>query len=93
MRTPRPHTPGTSTDEDAGPTRASADIGWLRAILSGVAIVATAFVGAVVLPNIVVVQLDGLTTFTRSILATFLTIVVVVILAWGLRRLQARRII
>jgi len=69
------------------------DVGWVRAILSGFAIVALGFVGTVELPNLIVVHLDGLTTFTRSLLAGAMAITVVLALGWGLRRLQARRLI
>jgi hypothetical protein len=85
--------PGTSSRGGAGLASDSAEIGWLRAIGSGALIVLVGFLGGVVLPNLIVVQLDGLTTFTRSILAASLTIAVVVALAVVLRRLQGRRLI
>jgi hypothetical protein len=85
--------PGASSEGGARHSAAAADIGWIRAIGSGALIVAVGFVGAVWLPNLIVVHLDGLTTFTRSILAASLVVIVVVAIAWGLRRLQARRLI
>ncbi len=93
MADQRSDEPGTSSRGGAGLASGSAEIGWLRAIASGVAIVLAGFLGGVVLPNLIVVQLDGLTTFTRSILAASLTIAVVVALAVVLRRLQGRRLI
>lgn len=72
------------------PRGEGSDIGWLRALVTGVIIVAVGFVAAVELPNYIVVQLTSLTTFTRSVLAAALTVIVVIALAWVLRKLQAR---
>ena len=69
------------------------DIGWVRAIGTGLAIVVIGFAGAVFLPNLIVVQLGGVSSFIRSLLATALTVVVVIAMAWTLRRLQQRRIV
>ena len=93
--TSRPGTPvvggaGLSTASDESPRY---EIGWIRSTLSAVAIVALGFVGAVWVPNLIIVKLDAPSAFVRSLLAGGLVILVVVAMAWGLRRLQARRLI
>ena len=91
----RPGTPvvggaGLSTGNDEPPRN---EIGWIRSTLSAVAIVALGFVGAVWVPNVIITKLDSPSSFVRSLLAGGLVVLVVVAMAWGLRRLQARRLI
>ena len=69
------------------------DIGWGRAIASGLAILLVGFVASVYAANAVVTKLTGVSRSTRQYLASALFLVVVVALAWVLRRLQARRLI
>jgi membrane protein implicated in regulation of membrane protease activity len=69
------------------------DIGWGRAIGSGLAILVVGFVAAVYGVNSVATKLTGVSRSTRQYLASALFLVVVVALAWVLRRLQARRLI
>jgi hypothetical protein len=69
------------------------DIGWGRAIASGLAILLVGFVACVYAANAVVTKLTGVSRSTRQYLASALFLVVVVALAWVLRRLQARRLI
>ena len=79
---------------DGGPgATGAAEIGWLRAALSSVAILAVGTLGCVYAPNLILNQLDGLSPDVRSYLATGLVVAVVLLMAWGLRRLQARRLI
>ena len=69
------------------------DIGWGRAIGSGLAVLLVGFVAAVYGANSVVTKLTGVSRSTRQYLASALFLVVVVAMAWVLRRLQARRLI
>jgi hypothetical protein len=73
-------------DDDGG-------IGWVRAILSGLAVLAVGFGGAVVGANAILTKSLALTRTAREWLAIALFLVVVIILAWVLRRLQAKRLI
>lgn len=75
------------------PQHDGADIGWIRAILTGVATVVTGFFTVVALPNLVIMRFDQLTTFTRSLIAAAVSPAAVIALAWVLRRLQARGLI
>lgn len=69
------------------------DIGWGRAIASGLAILLVGFVASVYAANSVVTKLTGASRSTRQYLASVLFVVVVVAMALVLRRLQARRLI
>lgn len=70
-----------------------ADLGWGRAIASGLGILLVGFVAAVYAANEVVTRLTSMARSTRQYLAATLFVVVVVAMAWVLRRLQARRLI
>lgn len=67
-------------------------IGWARAIGSGLAILVVGFVASVYAANSVVTKLTGVSRNTRQYLASVLFLVVVVAMAWVLRRLQGRLI-
>jgi hypothetical protein len=69
------------------------DIGWGRAIASGLAILIVGFVGGVGGANLVLTKALGLTRDARQWLATALFLVVVIALAWVLRWLQGRGLI
>ena len=69
------------------------DIGWWRAIGSGLAILLIGLVAAIYGANSVATKLTGVSRSTRQYLASALFLVVVVAIAWVLRRLQARRLI
>jgi len=69
------------------------DIGWGRAIGSGLAILLIGLVAAIYGANSVATKLTGVSRSTRQYLASALFLVVVVAIAWVLRRLQARRLI
>jgi len=68
-------------------------IGWLRALLSGIVVLLVGFGGAVVGSNAILTKSLALTRTAREWLATALFFAVVVVLAWALRRLQARKVI
>jgi hypothetical protein len=68
-------------------------MGWLRAIAIGVAILVVGIGAAVVGGNRILTKALGVTRGGREALATGLFVVVVVVLAWLLRRLQARGLI
>ena len=68
-------------------------IGWGRAILSGLAVLVIGFAGAVYVPNRILTKALGLTRTAREWLAIGTFLVVVIGLAWLLRRLQAHKVI
>lgn len=70
-----------------------AEIGWARAIGSGLAILLVGFGGAIVGANRILTKALGLRRTPREWLATGLFFLVVVVLAWALRRLQDRKLI
>ena len=78
---------------DSEPATPVAEIGWGRAILSGLAVLVVGFAGAVYVPNRILTKALGLTRTAREWLAIGTFLVVVFGLAWALRRLQARRLI
>jgi hypothetical protein len=69
------------------------DIGWGRAVAAAVVILVVGTLGCVYLPNLVVTGFDSLSPDTRSNLAAVVCVVVLVVLAWCLRRAQARGLI
>ena len=75
------------------PATGTAEISWGRAAISAAAILVVGFVGAVLLPSLVVTRLVGLSTTARGLLAAAVCLTVVIAMAIGLRRLQARRLI
>ena len=80
------------TDEHA--TEEPADeIGWLRAIATGVAILVVGIGVTVVGGDRILTKALGVTRGGREALATALFFVVVVALAWLLRKLQSRGLI
>jgi hypothetical protein len=68
------------------------DIGWIRAILSGLAIIVVGF-AAVVGADRILTHALALRRTPREGLATALFLVVEILLAWTLRRLQQRNLI
>ena len=70
-----------------------ASIGLLRAILSGGLIVVVTIAVLVYVPNLVLTRLTGLSRSGRVAIATSWFFVVLVVLGWTLRRLQARRMV
>jgi len=68
-------------------------IGWGRAALTAVAMLVVGTALLVVVPNWVLVHLTGLSRNGRVAVATIGFLAIFVAIAWGLRRLQARRAI
>ena len=69
------------------------EIGWFRAIAMGVAILVVGIGITVVGGNRILTKALGVTRGGREALATALFFVVVVALAWLLRKLQARGLV
>ena len=68
-------------------------IGWIRAIITGVVILAVCFGGAVVGSNAILTKSLALTRTAREWLATGLFFFVVIVVAVALRLLQRRRLV
>jgi hypothetical protein len=81
------HLPAGGGDDDG------ADIGWARAIASGAAVLLVGFFGTVYAADAVVTRLTSVSRGTRQYLAGAVFLAVVIVMAWALRRLQARRLI
>jgi hypothetical protein len=79
-------------DEHAADESGS-EIGWLRAIATGVAILVVGIGVTVIGGNRILTKALGVTRGGREALATALFFVVLVALAWMLRKLQARGLI
>jgi hypothetical protein len=69
------------------------NIGWGRAIGSGLAILVVGFFATVYAADLLVKNLSSLGRSSRQYVASSLFVVVLLALAWVLRRLQARRLI
>jgi hypothetical protein len=76
-----------------GAEAAPSPIGWLRATLSGIAILAIGAALLLYLPNWELTHLTGLSRNGRVAIAVATFLVLFFALAWVLRRLQARRVI
>ena len=72
---------------------AAPEIGWLRAIATGITILVVGIGAAVVGGNRILTKALGVTRGGREALATGLFLVVLVALAWLLRKLQARGLV
>jgi hypothetical protein len=84
---------GTEAPGEVALPGASPEIGWLRAIASGVAIILVGFGGAVFGANRILTKALGLRRTPREWLATGLFFLVLIVSAWVLRRLQDRKLI
>jgi len=82
----------SSTDPAPEPA-VDGEIGWARALLTGLAVLIVGFGGAVVGSNRILTKALALRRTPREWLATALFFFVVVALAWILRRLQDRKLI
>jgi hypothetical protein len=69
------------------------DIGWLRAIATGLTVLIVGIGAAVIGGNRILTKALGVTRGGREALASALFLVVLIVLAWALRRLQARGMI
>jgi len=81
--------PSSAPADSRSPDARRAGIGWGRAIASAVAIVVIAFVGAIWLPDFLLRELSTVGRDTRVLIASTISVMLVVVIAWGLRRLQA----
>jgi hypothetical protein len=88
-----PTTTDAPGNTPVAPTPPPPDIGWGRAVLSSILIVAIGVLGCVYLPNMVVNGFQSLSPDTRTDIAAAICIVVLLVLAWCLRRAQARGLI
>jgi hypothetical protein len=77
----------------AGADTDDPEIGWGRAIASGLAVLVVGFGGAVFGANRIVTNALALRRTPRELLASGLFFGVIVVLAFVLRRLQARKLI
>jgi hypothetical protein len=77
----------------ANDDEAPAKIGWLRAILTSIAIVVVGVLLLVYVPNWELTKIHGKTRSSLVALATITFFVLFVALAWTLRRLQRRKVI
>lgn len=77
----------------AGSDQDPAEIGWARAIVSGVGIVVVALVLTIGGANAIITHATGFSRHVREYLAAIEFLVVVVAMAWVVRRLQQRRLI
>jgi hypothetical protein len=83
----------TEPSGNVAPSSSSAEIGWLRAIASGLAILVVGIGGAVFGADRILTRALGLRRTPREWLAVALFFIIVVALAWLLRRLQDRKLI
>ena len=90
MTTPTTATDPTPSGAPAGPP--PPDIGWGRAVGAAIVILVVGVLGCVYLPNLIVTG-TSLTPDARANLAALVCVVVLLVLAWGLRRAQKRGLI
>jgi hypothetical protein len=83
----------TEPSGNVAPSGSSAEIGWLRAIASGLAILVVGIGGAVFGADRILTKALGLRRTPREWLAVGLFFLIMVALAWLLRRLQDRKLI
>ena len=80
-----------SNQGDADIDRAS--IGWIRAMLTGLAVLAVGLVASVGVANAVLTKATSLSRHLREYVGTVVFLAAVFVVAWVLRRLQARGLI
>ena len=93
MSEPLETPPGTTPSSPPANGADDPEIGWPRAIITGLAILGVAFLGGVVATNRILTKALGLRRTPREWLATGLFFLVIIVLAWLLRRMQARKLI
>jgi hypothetical protein len=76
-------------DTEAG----TATIGWGRALLTGFAVLVVGLAASAGGANVVLTKATGLSRDVREYVASVVFLTVVIVLAWALRRLQARGMI
>jgi hypothetical protein len=82
-----------SDNPASGGEAGEVEIGWVRAVLSALAIIVVGFLAAVVAPNRILTKALALRRTPREWLAVGLFFLVIIVMAWVLRRLQARKLI
>lgn len=87
---PPPASAARDHHDDAHDDGHEIDLGWLRAIATGLAVLIVGIAAAVYGANRILTKALGLTRGGREALATTLFLVVVIVLAWALRQAQAR---
>ena len=83
----------TNSAPPVGDEEAPSPIGWARAALTSLVILAVGTALLIYLPNWLLTHLTGLERNGRAAVATTCFFVVFFAFAWVLRRLQARRVI
>lgn len=82
--------PGVGAD---GPDVPQARIGWLRAIASGLVILIVGLGATLYGTDKLVTSLTGMSRDSRALVVTAVFLVIFAVVAWMLRRLQARGLI
>ena len=70
-----------------------AAIGWARALLTGFVVLVVGLTASVGGANLVLTRATGLSRDVREYIASVVFLAVVIVVAWALRRLQARGLI
>ena len=83
--------PESSTEASRPDPSAPAEMSWANAIVRGLAVLVVGFVGVVFVPNRILTKALGLTRTAREWIAVAVFAVVIIAMAWALRRLQARK--
>ncbi len=65
-------------------------IGWLRALLTGTVVLVVGLAASVGSANAILTRATSLSRDVRAYLASVVFLTVVIVVAWALRRLQAR---
>ena len=71
----------------------AASIGWIRALLTGLIVLAVGLAASVGVANLILTRATGLSRNAREYAASLVFLAVVFLLAWALRRLQAHGLI
>jgi hypothetical protein len=83
----------TVAGPSASPEAGESAIGWFRALATVVAVLVVGFVLLAWLPNYLLTHLTGMSRSGRVTVVTIEFFLVFFAVAWGLRRLQAKRLI
>jgi hypothetical protein len=83
--------PAPSSELSSAEASAPAEMSWANAIVRGLAVLVIGFVGVVFVPNRILTKALGLTRTAREWIALAVFAVVIIVMAWALRRLQARK--
>jgi hypothetical protein len=78
---------------DTKPGTHGAAIGWGRALLTGFVVLVVGLAASVGGANAILTKATGLSRDVREYAASVVFLAVVIVLAWALRRLQARGLI